>query len=109
MTFTRQAEPPVFHEDADGALRVGGSRVLLELVLGAFRDGATPEAIVQRYPTLTLPDVYAVIAFYLRHRDDIEQYLAQRERKAEEVQRRITSQQRDLSDIRARLLARRGA
>jgi hypothetical protein len=30
---------------------------LLELVLRAFQDGATPEAIVQRYPTLGLVDV----------------------------------------------------
>jgi uncharacterized protein (DUF433 family) len=107
VTFTAQAEAPPLRQDAAGALRVGDSRVLLELVIRAFQDGATPETIVQRYPTLALPDVYAVIAYYLRHRGEIEGYLAQREQKAEEVQRRIESQQGDLSEIRARLLARR--
>jgi uncharacterized protein (DUF433 family) len=96
-------------EDAAGALRVGDSRILLELVIRAFQDGATPETIVQRYSTLTLPDVYAVIAYYLRHRTEVEEYLARREQQAEEVRQRIESQQGDLSAIRARLLARRQA
>src|SRR5580692_3911884 len=104
MSFTVQAEAPPLREDAAGALRVGDSRVLLELVIRAFQDGATPETIVQRYSTLTLPDVYAVIAYYLRHRDEVGEYLIQRERNAEESRQRIESQQGDLSEIRARLL-----
>ena len=52
MAFTAQAEAPPLREDAAGALRVGNSRVLLELVIRAFQDGATPETIVQRYSTL---------------------------------------------------------
>ena len=78
MAFTAQAEAPPLYEDAVGALRVGDSRVLLELVIRAFQDGATPETIVQRYSTLTLPNVYAVIAYYLRHRNEVEGYLARR-------------------------------
>ena len=109
MAFAIQAEAPPLHEDASGALRVGNSRVLLELVIGAFQDGATPEAIVQRYSTLALPDVYAVISYYLRHRSEVEGYLARREQKAQEVGHRIAGQQGDLSGVRARLLARRKA
>jgi uncharacterized protein (DUF433 family) len=107
VAFTAQAEAPPLREDAAGALRVGESRVLLELVIRAFQDGATPETIVQRYSTLALPDVYAVIAYYLRHRSEVEAYLARREQKAEEGRQRIESQQGDLSEIRARLLAQR--
>lgn len=109
MPFAAQLEAPPLSEDADGALRVGNSRVLLELVVHAFQDGATPETIVQSYTTLTLPDVYAIIAYYLRHRDEVEDYLSRREQKAQEVQRRIAGQQGDLSAIRARLLAKRQA
>lgn len=100
-------ELPPLHADDHGAIRVGNSRVLLELVIRAFQDGAVPETIVQRYSTLTLPEVYAVIAYYLRHTPEVESYLAHRERKAEEIRRRIESQQRDLTEIRARLLAHR--
>jgi uncharacterized protein (DUF433 family) len=109
MSFTVQAETPPLREDASGALRIGESRVLLELVIRAFQDGATPEVIVQRYSALSLVDVYAVIAYYLRHRSEVETYLARREQRAEEVRQQIESQQGDLSEIRARLLARRQA
>ena len=109
MAFTAQVEAPPLHEDAGGALRVGGSRVLLELVIRAFQDGATPESIVQRYSTMALSDVYATIAYYLRHEDEIEVYLAQREQKAADVQHKLQGQQRNLGNIRARLLARRQA
>lgn len=107
MTFVAQAEAPPLREDAAGALRVGASRVLLELVIRAFQDGATPESIAQRYATLALPDVYAVIAYYLRHRREVDAYLARREEESEEVRRRIEGRQGELSEIRARLLARR--
>jgi hypothetical protein len=58
MTVPLREEPP-------GVFRVGQSRVLLELVIDAFKAGATPEAIVQSYGTLKLADVYAVAGRYL--------------------------------------------
>lgn len=63
---------------------------------------------MQRYSTLALPDVYAVLAYYLRHPNEVEEYLARREQKADEVQQRIESQA-DLSEIGARLLTQRHA
>jgi uncharacterized protein (DUF433 family) len=100
----RQQAPPL-RQDSSGALRVGRSRVLLELVIRAFQDGATPEAIVQRYSTTTLADVYGVIAYYLRHTGEVDAYLAEREHLAEEVRRRVESRQGDLGELRRRLLA----
>ena len=96
-------------EDSSGALRVGNSRVLLELVIRAFQDGASCEDIVLRYSTLELPDVYAVIAHYLRNRDEVDEYLRRREQEADEIEKEIEQHQGDLSGIRARLLARRQA
>lgn len=104
MGLTLQTEAPPLREDATGALRVGDSQVLLELVVRAFQDGATPEAIVQRYSTLSLPDVYAVVAYFLNHAKEIDDYLAMREQQAEEVQHRISTRQGDLTEIRSRLL-----
>jgi len=101
-----QPEAPPLCWDASGALRVGRSRVLVELVIHAFQDGATPEAIAQRYPTATLADIYAVIACYLRHRGKIEAYLDVREQLAEEVRQNSERHQGDLSDLRKRLRAR---
>src|SRR5262245_36712802 len=107
METILQSERPPLRRDESGALRIGSSRVLAELVIRAFQDGATPEAIAQRYPSATLMDIYAVIAYYLRHREDMELYLAERERKAEEVRQRIEHYQGDLADLRRRLLAHR--
>jgi uncharacterized protein (DUF433 family) len=107
MPFALQAESPPLKEDTSGALRVGSSRVLLELVIRAFQDGATPEVIVQRFDTLDLADVYAVVTYYLRHRREVEAYLAQREQQAGETRQRIEGAQKDLSEIRSRLMQRR--
>ena len=107
MAIDIHTDAPPLRQDATGALRIGHSRVLLELVIRAFQDGATPEAIVQRYPTTTLADIYAVIAYYLRHRDEIEGYLTEREQKAEAVRQQIEAHQRDLTEIRSRLRVRR--
>ncbi len=93
MILVLECEKPPLYEDEAGAIRVGNSRVLLEIVIRAFQDGATPESIVHRYSTLSLSDVYNTIGYYLRHRDAVEAYLDQREQLAESVQRRLSSVQ----------------
>ena len=107
MGIVLESEKPPLREEPDGALRVGNTRVLLELVLQAFEDGATPETIVQQYETLSLPDVYAVIAYYLRHREEMAAYMNRREQLAIETRTKIESAQSDLAEIRARLQAKR--
>ncbi len=109
MTFTVKPEAPPLREDPSGEIRIGQTRVLLELVIQAFQDGATPEAIVQRYDTLNLPDVYAVIAYFLKHPVEVAEYLSQRERKGNEVRLHIETEQGDLMQIRERLLKHRQA
>jgi len=70
MGLLLQKEEPLLRRDSTGALRIRDSRVLLELVIHAFEDGATPETIAQQYPTATLADIYSAIAYYRRHRDE---------------------------------------
>jgi uncharacterized protein (DUF433 family) len=105
MSLVLERETPPLHEDETGAIRVGTSRVLLEVVIRAFQDGASPESIVHRYSTLSLSDVYNAIGYYLRHRDSVEAYLHQREQLAESVKQRLSYIQPDLSFIRSRLLS----
>src|SRR5947208_1143305 len=59
---------PPLRTDEGGVVRVGKSRVTLDLVVSQYENGMTPEEIVHAYDTLALADVYAVIAYYLRHR-----------------------------------------
>jgi uncharacterized protein (DUF433 family) len=93
-------------EEPPGVLRVGNSRVLLELVVRAFKAGATPEAIVQSYDTLNLADVYAVVSRYLAAPERFEEYLRLREEVAVKVRQTIEELQGPQDNLRAILLAR---
>ena len=77
------------YEDPPGVLRVGKSRVLLELVIRAFQRGQTPESIVQSYDTLSLPDVYAVVSYYLANPAPFDEYLRHCDQEAEAVRRKL--------------------
>jgi hypothetical protein len=81
-------------EDPPGVFRVGESRVLLELVLRAFRRGETPEGIIRSYRTLQLRDVYAVIARYLTDPAPFDDYLRRCDEEAEAVRQKSEASQR---------------
>jgi uncharacterized protein (DUF433 family) len=65
---------------ADGVVRVRGSGVVLELVVGALDGGATPEQIAHHCPSLSLASIYSVISYVLTYRDGVDRYLRQRAR-----------------------------
>ena len=67
-------------EKRNGGYDVMGSRVSLESVVYPFLDGASPETIVEEYPTLSLEQVYGTITFYLANRAKIEAYLSETEK-----------------------------
>lgn len=101
-----QAERVPLVTDARGVIRVGGSRVTLDTVAAAFERGATPEEIVQQYPTLGLADVYSVLGYLLRHQAEVDAYLSERAAQASVV-RQENEQRSEAQGVRARLLARR--
>lgn len=99
-------------EDPPGTFRVGASRVLLELVLRAFKAGATPEAIVQSYDTLVLADVYAVLSSYLATPAPFEEYLRRCDQAAaatrQEIEEAQGSQEKMLATLLIRAKAKEG-
>jgi uncharacterized protein (DUF433 family) len=92
--------------DADGVIRVGGTRVTLDTLVTAFEAGATAEEIAQQYPSVNLADIYSVIAYYLRHQSEVRTYLVERQRQASQV-REENERRFDPAGVRDRLLARR--
>jgi uncharacterized protein (DUF433 family) len=92
--------------DSDGVIRVSGTRVTLETIVAAFREGATPEEIAQQYPSVPLADIYHVIGYYLRHAAELEPYFAHRLHEAE-VARQRNEARWDPEGVRRRLSARR--
>jgi uncharacterized protein (DUF433 family) len=89
----------------DGTIRVGRTRVILDLVIDAYRQGATAEAIVERYPSLLLADVYLVLGYYMQNRAEIDAYLQKREAEADEI-RQIVEARFPAEGLRERLLER---
>jgi uncharacterized protein (DUF433 family) len=98
---------PPFRIDADGSVRIGNSRVLLDVVIHAFQQGETPEGIVERFTSADLADVYETIAYYLKHISEVDEYLADRDREAAGIRRRIEERQGPQTGLRERLLASR--
>src|SRR5690348_12621772 len=97
--------PVPLASDDHGVVRVGGTRVTLDTVVAAFERGATAEEIVQQYPSLSLADVYVVLGYYLRHRESVDRYLAQRRLVAEQVHQE-TMERSAVSGVRERLQGR---
>jgi uncharacterized protein (DUF433 family) len=68
-------------ESRDGGSYVAGSRVSLASLVHAFRQGASPETILQDFPHIgSLAKVYGAIAFILENPTTIVSYLAEQER-----------------------------
>lgn len=94
--------------DADGVIRVSGTRVTLDTLVAAYLDGADAEEIADQYPAVPLADVHVILAAYLRHRSEIDAYLTRR-REAAEAVRAENERRFDPSGVRQRLLARQSA
>jgi len=93
-------------QEANGTVRISGSRVTLDTIIGAFQKGATAEQIQDSFPSLSLAQIYGAIAYYLNHEADVETYLRERRAEAESIKHEIESQQ-DTAGFRARIRARR--
>jgi len=94
MTPTIYAEPAPLRLDESGTLRVGDTRITLDLLVARHRLGDSPAEIVRAYDILTLADVHAAIAYYLRHQSELDEYLRQREEAADRLQKEIEANQR---------------
>jgi uncharacterized protein (DUF433 family) len=105
MTTTFALEPVPFTRSPDGVVFVAGTRVTLDTVAGAFRDGATAEEIALHYPSLRLGDVYQVITYCVQKAAEVDAYLDERRQCAEAI-RRENERLFDPQGVRDRLLSR---
>jgi uncharacterized protein (DUF433 family) len=68
--------PKSYIEVCRGAYRIAGTRISLDSVVWAFREGLSPETIQRDcFSSLTLEQVYGAITFYLAHQAEIDAYL----------------------------------
>ncbi len=107
MTLSHPTTKVPLRTEPDGTVRVGGTRVALEVIFGAFNNGSTCEEIVLQFPVLLLGDVYAVIGFYLNNKNIVEQYLNRQDAAAEQIRQSVSAQFSQQGDIRQGLMRRR--
>ena len=88
--------------ERDGGLYVAGTRVSLDSVVISFKEGDSPEQIVQSFSSLTLAQVYGAIAYYLENEKTVDEYIAEGER---ELNRTIPPLSQQDPDLFARLEA----
>jgi len=93
-------------QQADGTVRISGSRVTLDTLVSSFQKGATAEQIHDSFPSISLRQIYGAIAYYLEHEAEVEAYLKMRRAEAESIRHEIESQQ-DTAGFKARVRARR--
>ena len=91
-----------------GIIRIAGTRIPLERVIHEFNQGETPERIVRNFDTLNVADVYAIISFYLKHREAVDAYVERRREQEDQTQREVEARFRK-DGRRKRLLARQNA
>ena len=111
MTANLHADPVPLRIDEDGTIRVGQSRVTLDIVLAGYRNGKSPEEIARELDTLSLADIHGAIAYYFRHRDEVDEYLRRRNEEANELRRKIEERQPKhpkKAELLARLAQRNG-
>jgi uncharacterized protein (DUF433 family) len=92
----------------EGVVRIGETRVTLDSVVGAFKNGSTSEEIVLQFPALNLADVYAVIGFYLKNEAAVEEYLVRQIADSAKIRQQVEAQFSP-TGIRQRLMQRRSA
>jgi uncharacterized protein (DUF433 family) len=107
MSIIIHQDPAALRVDDEGTIRVGNTRITLDVLLADHRRGLTLEQIAAQLDTLTLPDVHGALAYYYRHRDEIDEYLACRREEADKMQRGIETTQPTFAAVKARLLAGR--
>lgn len=99
-------DPSPLRVHAQGVVRIGGTRVSLDSIVDRHRQGESPAEIHESFPAVSLADVHAALAYYLRHQDEVESYLAEREAAAERIRRQVDARPESQA-LRAKLLAAR--
>ena len=106
MTPVLHSDPVPLRVDETGTIRVGSSRVTLDVLLADYRRGVSPEEIVRDLEGLKPEDVYGAIAYFHRHQKEVEEYLHWREEEASALRREIEATQPDRTELKAKLLSR---
>ena len=75
-----------------GKARIAGHSIrVLDIVAWHEKRGMSPDEIVGLFPSITLADVYAALAYYFDHREEIEAEFRQEAETAESLKAHFPS------------------
>ena len=74
---------PLYWAEEGRVVRLHNSRISLDIIVSRYRKGYTAEMLADSYPWLELSDIYLVIAFYLRNKESVRDYLRESYRRAD--------------------------
>lgn len=106
MKLLNFAHTAPLNQDSEGTIRLTGSRVTLDTLVAAVKNGNTPEQIRDSFPSLTVAQIRGAIAWYINHQSEAEDYLKEREVEAQSVRREIESRP-EQADFRKKIRQRR--
>lgn len=89
MTVSISTTEFLYNTTDAGIMRVGSTRVSLDSVILAFKQGYSPEEIALDFDSLTLGEVYSAINYYLQHKSEVDKYLTERATQEEELRSEI--------------------
>lgn len=74
-------------EVCGGRLRIDGSRITVHRIATLYNQGHSAEDVGGVYPQLSLSQIYAALAYYHAHRDEINSELAADDAEYDELKR----------------------
>ena len=77
LTFDEERVPLRVIEER--LVRVGKTKVALEGIIACYWQGYTPEEIQDAFDVISLGDVYSIIGYYLHRKEEVDQYMRERE------------------------------
>jgi uncharacterized protein (DUF433 family) len=78
MTDVIQEHIEVVQGPGGPKARIAGHRIRVQdVAIWHEKLGLSPDEIVHQYPTITLADVYAALAYYWDHREEIERAITE--------------------------------
>ena len=89
----------------DGSIRVSGSRMHFNIMIRLYRQEGSVEGLREALPDLTLPVAHRLVAYYLAHREEVDVWIEQIDREADETWERFESEY-PTKEWRERLKAR---
>jgi uncharacterized protein (DUF433 family) len=76
----------------DGSIRVKGTRLLLAMIVSAFKQGETPDEINDSFPSASVSQIKVVIDWYLNNQSVADAYLQEYYARGERLRLEIQSQ-----------------